>query len=144
VAFTPEYSREEVERLVAAGGLSLIEVYRLEHQHPLNQLTHAIGIPSIALSLIYPAWIWVTYGYFAWISWLALGGGGWALQFLGHAIEGNKPAFVADPRQFAMGPVFFLAKPYFWLYERFTGRPYFRKLTVPPETSSSATEETPA
>ena len=44
-----------------------------------------------------------------------MGVGGWAFQFLGHAIEGNKPAFYADPRQFFMGPIFFLCKPLFWV-----------------------------
>ena len=126
MAFVPKYPRADVERLIAAGGLGPMEIYRLEHQHPLNQLTHAFGIPLIAASVAYPLYGWFTWDVFLWKEWLAMGVGGWALQFLGHYIEGNKPAFVADPRQFAMGPVFFLCKPLFWLYPLITGRSFWK------------------
>ena len=32
---------------------SFIESYKAKHQHPLNKLTHGIGIPLIVLSLPY-------------------------------------------------------------------------------------------
>ena len=56
--FVPKYSREEVERLVNTGGLSLWQIYELEHQHPLNKLTHFVGIPTILLSLVWPLISW--------------------------------------------------------------------------------------
>jgi uncharacterized membrane protein YGL010W len=126
MAFQPRYSREDVERLTAAGDLGPMEVYRLEHQHPLNQLTHAVGIPLIAVSVIYPLYAWFALDVLAWKECIALGGTGWALQFLGHWFEGNKPAFYADPRAFLMGPLFFLGKPLFWLYPKVTGRSFWK------------------
>lgn len=33
---------------------------------------------------------------------------GWILQFIGHAIEGRKPSFLADPRYLLIGPVWVL------------------------------------
>jgi uncharacterized membrane protein YGL010W len=35
---------------------------------------------------------------------LALFIGGWVLQFVGHAIEGNQPAFFQNPIYFLIGP----------------------------------------
>lgn len=52
------------------------------HQHPVSLALHAIGIPAtlIALApLFWGEWVWFT-GLFV---------GGYALQFIGHAIEGN-------------------------------------------------------
>ncbi|MBX3437335.1 MAG: DUF962 domain-containing protein [Planctomycetaceae bacterium] len=57
--------------------------YAARHQHPANQLLHLIGLPvTFVLPLILltrqaPGW--------AGIAFLA----GYALQFAGHAIEGN-------------------------------------------------------
>jgi uncharacterized membrane protein YGL010W len=126
MAFHPRYSREDVERLIAAGDLGPMEIYRLEHQHPLNQLTHVFGMPLIAVSFFYPLYAYFAWDLIAWKECVGLGGMGWALQFLGHWIEGNKPAFYADPRQFVMGPLFFLGKPLFWLYPRVTGRSFWK------------------
>jgi hypothetical protein len=60
------------------------------HQHPVNYALHLIGIPlTIVGPLSCPLFWWVG------DSWLDLGWGmvvflaGYALQFLGHAIEGN-------------------------------------------------------
>ena len=36
----------------------------------------------------------------------------WIGQFIGHALEGRKPAFVDDVRQFLVGPVWLLADAY--------------------------------
>jgi hypothetical protein len=49
--FVPKYSCGEVDRIVSAGKLSPLEVYRLRHQHPLNQLTHVVGIPTVDASI---------------------------------------------------------------------------------------------
>jgi len=90
---------------------SLTETYRQKHQHPLNQLTHMIGIPMLFVSVLYPLFAWFMWGRFEWQALLILGGLGWGLQFLGHAIEGNRPAFMEDPRHFFVGPLVILYKP---------------------------------
>lgn len=76
---------------------SFMENYREKHRHPLNKLTHAIGIPMIVLSL--PLFL------FDWRWALALFVSGWILQFVGHAIEGNSPAFFRNPVYLVVGPL---------------------------------------
>lgn len=75
---------------------SFVENYKEKHQHPLNKLTHSIGIPMIVISL--PLF------FFNWRWALVLFIVGWALQFLGHAIEGNQPAFFRNPLYLLVGP----------------------------------------
>ncbi len=75
---------------------SFIETYKAKHQHPLNKLTHAIGIPLIVVSL--PLFIW------NWRWALAIFIAGWIFQFIGHAIEGNQPAFFRNPVYLLIGP----------------------------------------
>ena len=84
---------------------SFIESYKAKHQHPLNRLTHSIGIPLIVISL--PLFLW------NWRWALALFVVGWVLQFIGHAIEGNQPAFFRNPVYLIVGPV--------WLVRRALG-----------------------
>ena len=81
---------------------SFIEKYKAEHQHPMNKLTHAFGIPMIVASLI-----WV---FFDWKIGLVLFTVGWVLQFIGHAFEGNKPAFFSNPIYLLVGPMWLLKK----------------------------------
>ena len=62
---------------------AFVENYIERHQHPLNQVLHLVGVPlTFVVSLI---WWWQ--GSPSW----ALGAfvGGYVLQFVGHAIEGN-------------------------------------------------------
>jgi uncharacterized membrane protein YGL010W len=68
---------------------SLIESYKAKHQHPLNRLSHTIGIPLILIAppLLFFNWRWA----------LGLFIAGWIFQFIGHAIEGNQPAFFKNP-----------------------------------------------
>jgi len=75
---------------------SFVENYKAKHQHPLNKLCHAIGIPMITVS-------WPLF-FFNWRIALALFIGGWILQFIGHAIEGNQPAFFQNAIYFLIGP----------------------------------------
>ncbi len=85
---------------------SFIENYKATHRHPLNRLTHTFGIPMIVVSL--PLF------FFDWRWALGLFAAGWALQFLGHAIEGNSPAFFRNPVYLVVGPL--------WLARRALGR----------------------
>jgi len=120
--FVPKYSKEEVERRIAAGGLGAFEVYRLKHQHPLNRLMHLVGIPTLAASVAFPLYAWFAWGVIAWKTWFVLTVIGWSFQFLGHAIEGNRPAFFQDPRHLIIGPLYFLRIPFLRLHARLTGR----------------------
>src|SRR5215210_1848727 len=76
--------------------------YKAKHQHPLNRLSHSIGIPMIVVSLplVFFNWRWA----------LVLFVVGWILQFVGHAIEGNQPAFLRNPVYLLVGPL--------WLFRR--------------------------
>jgi uncharacterized membrane protein YGL010W len=75
---------------------SFIENYKAKHQHPLNKLMHTIGIPMIVVSL--PVF------FFNWRWAVGLFIVGWIFQFVGHAIEGNRPAFFKNPFYLLVGP----------------------------------------
>ena len=83
---------------------SFIENYKSKHQHPLNKLSHSIGIPFIVISL--PLF------FFSWRWALALFIVGWAFQFLGHIIEGNQPAFFRSPIYLLVGPWWLLRRTF--------------------------------
>ncbi|MFN2531562.1 MAG: DUF962 domain-containing protein [Pyrinomonadaceae bacterium] len=80
--------------------------YKSKHQHPLNRLSHTIGIPLIILSL--PLF------FFLWQWALALFVVGWIFQSLGYAIEGNQPAFLKNPIYLLVGPVWLLRRISFY------------------------------
>src|SRR2546423_6709318 len=82
---------------------SFIENYKAKHRHRLNRLTHSFGIPMIVVSL--PLFL------FNWRWALALFSAGWILQFIGHAIEGNRPAFFCNPVYLIVGPVWLVRRP---------------------------------
>lgn len=75
---------------------SFVDNYKAKHRHPLNRLTHSIGIPMIVLAL--PLF------FFSWRWGLALFVSGWIFQFVGHLIEGNQPAFFQNPIYLLVGP----------------------------------------
>lgn len=81
---------------------NLIANYKAKHQHPLNRLTHSIGIPMIVISLplVFFNWRWAV-GLFVL---------GWVFQFIGHAIEGNQPAFFKNPVYLLIGPLWLLRR----------------------------------
>jgi len=81
---------------------SFIENYKATHTHPLNRLTHSVGIPLIVISL--PLFL------FDWRWALGLFIFGWILQFVGHAIEGNQPAFFKNPFYLLVGPWWLLRR----------------------------------
>lgn len=78
--------------------------YEQTHQDPTNRVLHVIGIPMIiggtvglaAFKPYRPLWF-ASAGAFT---------GGWALNFVGHAVfEKRAPAFADDPLGFLAGPV---------------------------------------
>ena len=73
-----------------------IDNYKARHRHPLNRLTHSIGIPMIVLSLplFFVSWRWALIIFVV----------GWIFQIVGHAIEGNQPAFFGNPLYLLIGP----------------------------------------
>lgn len=81
---------------------SFMENYREKHRHPLNKLMHAVGIPMIVVSLplFFFDWRWAS-GLFVL---------GWVFQFVGHAIEGNSPAFFRNPIYLVVGPLWLLRR----------------------------------
>ena len=81
---------------------SFIENYKAKHQHPLNRLSHSVGIPMILVSL--PLFL------YGWRWALALFIAGWILHFVGHAIEGNQPAFFKNPVYLLVGPLWLLRR----------------------------------
>src|SRR5882672_6269525 len=84
---------------------SFVTYYRSKHQHPLNKLSHSIGIPLIviALPLFLLSWRWALLVFVV----------GWVFQFVGHVIEGNQPAFFSHPLYLLVGPM--------WLVRRVVG-----------------------
>jgi len=76
--------------------------YKAKHQHRLNRLTHSFGIPLIVISLpiFFLNWRWALTLFIA----------GWILQFVGHAIEGNQPAFFRNPVYILVGPFWFVRR----------------------------------
>jgi uncharacterized membrane protein YGL010W len=81
---------------------SFLTNYKAKHQHPLNRLSHSIGIPMIVISL--PLFL------FNWRWALVLFIAGWILQFVGHAIEGNQPAFFKNPVYLLIGPLWLVRR----------------------------------
>lgn len=78
-----------------------IDDYAKSHEHPVNRITHTIGIPMIAISLllIIPS-LFISR---LWIVALALFILGWILQFIGHYFEGKPPEFFKDYRFLFVG-----------------------------------------
>jgi uncharacterized membrane protein YGL010W len=83
---------------------SHLDHFILEHQHPLNQVFHLLGVPMIILAI--PA------GLFYPVLGVALALGGAAMQLFGHALFEQTP-----PRAVSRGTLYLLAAP-LWLVEK--------------------------
>ncbi|MDX6305518.1 MAG: hypothetical protein QOI77_2487 [Blastocatellia bacterium] len=75
---------------------SFVDNYKSKHRHPLNKLSHSVGMPMIVVSvpLVFFSWRWALVFFVV----------GWVFQFIGHAIEGNQPAFFRNPLYLLIGP----------------------------------------
>jgi hypothetical protein len=72
--------------------------YDHEHHSGWNKVLHGIGIPLIFAGLVLLAMMRWRWGVAAFV-------GGWLFLFLGHRIEGNKPAFFQGPIYLLVGPI---------------------------------------
>ena len=57
------------------------------HQHPVSFLLHLVGVPMTMLAIVPLLWNIFSFEMWCWAALLFLAG--YALQFLGHVIEGN-------------------------------------------------------
>jgi uncharacterized membrane protein YGL010W len=75
---------------------SFVDNYKSKHRHPLNKLSHSVGMPMIVVSvpLFFFSWRWALVFFVV----------GSLFQFIGHAIEGNQPAFFSNPLYLLIGP----------------------------------------
>ena len=85
-----------------------ISEYAKGHQNRVNQVTHLIGIPMIAVSLPLLLISLMVSGLWPWA--LGLFVAGWALQFIGHVFEGSPPEFFKDWRFLFVGLRWWLVK----------------------------------
>ena len=86
--------------------MGLYRHYDNAHNHPLNRALHMLAIPVGFSSLIVVWWNWKIA--------LLLIPAAFALAWVGHLIEGNKPAFLTNPAHVLVAPM--------WLLRRITGR----------------------
>jgi hypothetical protein len=80
------------------GLASYMAQYDHEHSSARNKVLHGVGIPMIfagVMLLILTKWIWGVAFFVC----------GWIFLFLGHRIEGNRPAFFQGPIYLLVGPV---------------------------------------
>jgi len=82
--------------------MKLYSHYDSAHTHPLNRALHMIAIP-VGFSAVIVVW-------WSWKIALLLVPAAFALAWLGHLIEGNKPAFLTNPVHVLVAPVWLLRK----------------------------------
>jgi len=72
--------------------------YDHEHTNPWNRFLHAVGIPIIIAGIVLLVTMHWRLGTVFFV-------GGWIMNFLGHRIEGNRPAFFQGLIYFLVGPL---------------------------------------
>lgn len=87
-----------------------INEYSKSHENKINQITHKIGIPLIALSILLAPIALFFAGF--WKIPLALFVIGWIFQFIGHYFEGKPPEFMKDWRFLFVGLRWWLKKTF--------------------------------
>lgn len=85
-----------------------IAEYSQSHQNKWNRLTHLFGIPMIVIGIALGLLALVWGALWTWAAGVFILG--WALQFLGHAIEGKPPEFFRDWRFLFVGLRWWLRK----------------------------------
>jgi hypothetical protein len=79
----------------------LMRRFQAAHLHPWNRRLHLIGIPTLVASALLWAAALVVPDLWVWPA--VLMPLGFACQFLGHAIEGNRPEVFTDWRFLPIG-----------------------------------------
>ena len=79
----------------------LMAQFAAAHRHVWNRRLHLIGIPTLGISGVLWGAALVVDGLWIWPA--VLMPAGFACQFLGHAIEGNRPEVFSDWRFFFIG-----------------------------------------
>ena len=82
--------------------MGLYSHYDGAHNHPVNRALHMIAIP-VGFSSIIVVW-------FHWVIGLLLIPAAFALAWLGHLVEGNKPAFLTNPAHVFVAPLWMVRK----------------------------------
>ena len=82
--------------------MSLYRHYDSAHNHPVNRALHMLAIPVGFSSAIVVWWSWKIA--------LLLIPAAFALAWLGHVIEGNKPAFLSNPAHVFVAPLWLLRR----------------------------------
>ena len=89
--------------------LTFLRNYGSRHRHPANIALHAVGLP---VTFLLPIWLLLRgQFFFAVLAFV----GGYALQFLGHAIEGNDAGEVCAVKKM-------LGKPYVAVSPRYESK----------------------
>ncbi len=85
-----------------------LAAYPQYHRNPVNKALHIVGIPLIILG---------TLALFSshWKVGLAAFTLGWIGQFVGHWIEGSRPAFAGSPIFLLAAPVWYVQTVWGWL-----------------------------
>jgi uncharacterized membrane protein YGL010W len=87
-----------------------IDEYSKSHENKINQITHKIGIPMIAVSILLLPFALFFSGL--WKISVALFVVGWIFQFIGHYFEGKPPEFMKDWRFLFVGLRWWLKKTF--------------------------------
>ena len=87
-----------------------IEDYSKSHENRINQITHKIGIPMIAVAILLVPVAFFVAGF--WKIPLVLFVIGWIFQFVGHYFEGKPPEFFRDWRFLFVGLRWWLKKTF--------------------------------
>ena len=82
--------------------MGLYSHYDRAHNHPANRALHMLAI-SVGFSSLIVVWFYPVIG-------LLLIPAAFALAWLGHLIEGNKPAFLSNPAHVFVAPLWMLRK----------------------------------
>jgi hypothetical protein len=80
--------------------------YDKAHNHPVNRALHMLAIP-VGFSSLFVVWFHPIIG-------VLLIPAAFALAWIGHFIEGNKPAFLTNPVHVLVAPL--------WLVRKLLGR----------------------
>lgn len=82
--------------------MGLYSHYDGAHNHPVNRALHMIAIP-VGFSSVVVVWFHPIIG-------VLLIPTAFALAWLGHLIEGNKPAFLTNPAHVFVAPLWMIRK----------------------------------